>query len=249
MVGAGINVIPFMIQRSVPGIGPHVLPAFALATIPVLLAALAYAILASAMPRAGGTYIYASRGLHPYLGFVASFSQWFALCVAIGVVSYVLVPFLRDIALTAGFRNVAEALERGPVRLVISLAVLWAAVGVNLRGITLYERLVVPLMFLTFALGGIVIVADVMSPEAGLAEDVTDLLGFAAKEGFLPAALLGLARTFFSDYRRMRRTLGLARYTEREFLSLLTAGGFRAEILPHNPGPNRHRTGFRGIKA
>ena len=26
MLGAGINVIPFMIQRSVPGIGPMVLP-------------------------------------------------------------------------------------------------------------------------------------------------------------------------------------------------------------------------------
>ncbi len=177
MVGAGINVIPFMIQRSVPGVGPYVLPAFALATLPVLLAALAYAVLASAMPRAGGTYVYASRGLHPYLGFVASFSQWFALCVAIGVVSYVLVPFLRDIAVTAGWQNAADVLERGPVRLTISLAVLWIAIGVNLRGITLYERLVVPLMFLTFALGAIVIVA-------GFAFDHADFAAaLAAREG------------------------------------------------------------------
>jgi APA family basic amino acid/polyamine antiporter len=159
MVGAGINVIPFMIQRHVPGIGPAVLPAFAMATVPVLLAGLAYAVLASAMPRAGGTYVYASRGLHPYLGFVASFSQWFALCVAIGVVSYVLVPFLRDIAVTAGWSDLAAMLERGPVRLTISLAVLWAAIALNLRGIALYERFVVPLMFLTFLLGGMVIVA------------------------------------------------------------------------------------------
>src|SRR5688572_27057634 len=159
MVGAGINVIPFMIQRNVPGIGPFVLEAFAFAALPAVLAAMAYAILASAMPCAGGSYVYASRGLHPYLGFVASFSQWFALCVAIGVVSYVLVPFLRDIAVTAAWAGVAAALERGPVRLTISLGVLWAAVGVNLRGIALYERLVVPLMFLTFLLGGIVIVA------------------------------------------------------------------------------------------
>ena len=53
MLGAGINVIPFMIQRSVPGIGPMVLPAFMLAALPAVLAGLAYAILASAMPRAG----------------------------------------------------------------------------------------------------------------------------------------------------------------------------------------------------
>jgi APA family basic amino acid/polyamine antiporter len=159
MVGAGINVIPFMIQRNVPGIGPYVLPAFAVAMLPAVLAGLAYAVLASAMPRAGGTYVYASRGLHPYLGFVASFSQWFAVCVAIGVVAYVLVPFIRDITVAVRWDGAAAALERGPVRLTVALGVLWAAVIVNLRGITLYERLVVPLMFLTFALGAVVIVA------------------------------------------------------------------------------------------
>ena len=188
MVGAGINVIPFMIQRHVPGIGPYVLPAFAIAMLPAMLAGLAYAVLASAMPRAGGTYVYASRGLNPYLGFVASFSQWFALCVAIGVVSYVLVPFLRDIAVTAGWAGVAAALERGPVRLTISLGVLWAAVGVNLRGIALYERLVVPLMFLTFVLGGIVIVAGFTFDHADFAAVVLAREGQALPTGATPAA-------------------------------------------------------------
>jgi basic amino acid/polyamine antiporter, APA family len=159
MVGAGINVIPFMIQRHVPGIGGDVLAAFAFAAVPAMLAGLAYAILASAMPRAGGSYVYASRALDPYLGFVASFSQWFSLCVAIGVVSYVLVPFLRDIATALQWTGVASALDGGPLRVAISLAVLWAAVGLNLLGVTAYERLIVPLMFLTFVLGGVVIVA------------------------------------------------------------------------------------------
>ena len=44
MVGAGINIIPFMIQRNVPGIGPYVLPAFLFAAVPAVLAGLAYAI-------------------------------------------------------------------------------------------------------------------------------------------------------------------------------------------------------------
>jgi APA family basic amino acid/polyamine antiporter len=181
MVGAGINIIPFMIQRNVPGIGPFVLPAFAVAIVPVLLAGLAYAVLASAMPRAGGTYVFASRGLNPYLGFVASFSQWFALCVAIGVVSYVLVPFLRDIAVAASWQALASTLERGPVRLAISLAVLWAAVGVNVRGVALYERLVVPLMFLTFLLGGLVVAAGFMFDHADFAAALT-----ARGEGVMP---------------------------------------------------------------
>jgi APA family basic amino acid/polyamine antiporter len=159
MVGAGINVIPFMIQRNVPGIGPYVLEAFAFAALPAVLAAIAYAILASAMPRAGGSYVYVSRGLDPYLGFVASFSQWFSLSVAIGVVSYVFVPFVRDIVIALGWTGAAASLETGWVRLTLSLAVLWAAAGVNLLGVGLYQRLMVPLMYLTFILAGVVIVA------------------------------------------------------------------------------------------
>lgn len=159
MVGAGVNVIPFMIQRHVPGIGPHVLAAFAVAAVPAALAGLAYATLASAMPRAGGSYVYASRGLGPYLGFIASFSQWFSLCVATGVVAYVLVPFLRDIALASGADTLAGWFETGSLRLTISLSCVWAAAAVNLLGVKAYERLIVPLMFLTFALGAVVIVS------------------------------------------------------------------------------------------
>ena len=100
MLGAAINFIPFTLQRDVPGIGPHVLLAYALAALPAVLAALAYSVLGSAMPRAGGSYVYASRAMHPYFGFVASFSQWFGLSTAIGVVSYLLVvPFFRDVVI------------------------------------------------------------------------------------------------------------------------------------------------------
>jgi len=177
MLGAAINVVPFMIQRSVPGIGPYVLPAYLYGALPAVLAALAYAILASAMPRAGGSYVYASRSLNPYLGFVASFSQWFGLSIAIGVVSYLTVPFLRDIASALEFQSLAVALDTGPVRVVLALAFLWTFVGVNIRGVELYERTLVPLMFVMFALGGIVIVAGFSFDHADFA------LALAEREG------------------------------------------------------------------
>lgn len=204
MVGAGINVIPFMIQRNVPGIGGDVLPAFALAAVPAMLAGLAYAILASAMPRAGGSYVYASRALNPYLGFVASFSQWFSLCVAIGVVSYVLVPFLRDIATALHWSGVAVALEAGPVRVSISLGVLWAAVGLNLLGVRTYEKLIVPLMFLTFVLGGVVIVAGFSFDHADFATAMQARDGqavpvvSAARAG--PGTFLSAAALLFASF-------------------------------------------------
>ncbi|APQ16810.1 APC family permease [Maribacter hydrothermalis] len=184
MLGASINVVPFMIQRNVPGIGPYVLPAFAFAAIPALFAALAYGILASAMPRAGGSYIYASRGLNPYLGFVASFSQWFGLSIVIGVIAYVTVPFIRDVTLSLGWENISNGLEIGWIRVTIALALIWSFVVINIRGIKSYERIVLPMMFLMFALGGIVIVA-------GLIYDSTDFLtGLQEKTGrtFEPVA-------------------------------------------------------------
>ncbi len=39
MLGAAINVIPIMVQRNVPGIGPHVLFAYLLGAIPAIRAA------------------------------------------------------------------------------------------------------------------------------------------------------------------------------------------------------------------
>jgi amino acid transporter len=158
MIGASVYIVPIMIQRNVPGIGPYVLPAFLFAAVPALLAAFAYASLSSAMPRAGGSYIFASRGLHPYWGFVASFSQWFGLTIVIGVICYVIIPFFRDIATALHWEAGAVYLETGWVRLSLALSLLWTFVGINMRGLRFYERTLIPLMILMFVLGGIVIV-------------------------------------------------------------------------------------------
>ena len=159
MIGASIYVVPFMIQRNVPGIGPYVLPAFLFAAIPAIFAALAYSILASAMPRAGGSYLYASRAIHPYWGFVASFSQWFGLSIVIGVISYVVVPFFRDVAVALEWTVLADWLSQSLVRVVLSLGLLWLFAGINMLGVKSYERTLIPLMVLMFALGAVVIFA------------------------------------------------------------------------------------------
>lgn len=159
MLGASINVVPFMIQRNVPGIGPYVLPAFLFAAIPAIFAALAYSILSSAMPRAGGSYLYASRGLNPYLGFIASFSQWFGLSIVIGVIAYICIPFIRDVTLGLGWDELSASLETPVIRVGLALALIWIFVLINIKGTKSYERTLLPMMFLMFGLGAIVIVA------------------------------------------------------------------------------------------
>ena len=157
MIGASIYVVPFMIQRNVPGIGPYVLPAFLFASIPAIFAALAYSILASAMPRAGGSYLYASRALHPFWGFVASFSQWFGLSIVIGVIAYVVIPFFRDLAFALDWTVLAAWLDQGLIRVVLALVILWSFIGINILGLTFYERILIPLMVLMLVLGLVVI--------------------------------------------------------------------------------------------
>uniref|UniRef100_UPI0040475940 APC family permease n=1 Tax=Algoriphagus sp. TaxID=1872435 RepID=UPI0040475940 len=177
MIGASIYVVPFMIQRNVPGIGPYVLPAFLFASIPAIFAALAYSILSSAMPRAGGSYLYASRALHPFWGFVASFSQWFGLSIVIGVIAYVVIPFFRDLAFALDWTVVASWLDQGLVRVVLALVILWSFIGINILGLTFYERILIPLMVLMFVLGLVVI-------GGGLSYSQEEfLVALASKEG------------------------------------------------------------------
>ena len=249
MLGAAVNVIPFMLQRNVPGIGPLVLPAYLFAATPAILAALAYAILASAMPRAGGSYIYASRALNPYLGFVASFSQWFGLSIAIGVVSYVIVPFLRDIAIAMDWSTTADLLDQGGVRLAISLGFLWTFVAVNLRGVALYERTLVPLMFLMFALGAVVIVAGFSFDQADFAAALMEREGRAVPAPpdapFEWSTFLAAAALLFSSFigfdsiaqaggeaknprRNLPLAIGIAVFTVGTFYMLFTAAVYHA---------------------
>ena len=204
MLGAAINVIPIMIHRSVPDIGPWVLPAYLFGALPAVIAAMAYAILASAMPRAGGSYVYASRSIGPYFGFVASFSQWFGLSIAMGVVSYVLIPFLRDIAAAVELSSVASALDSGPVRVGLALAFLWASVLVNVSGVASVQRTLVPLMYVMFALGGIVIIAGFSFDQTEFAAAVLERHGHVVPlveaPPFRMGAFLAASAVLFSSF-------------------------------------------------
>ena len=67
--------------------------------------------------------------------------------------------------------------------------------------------------------------------------------------GFLLGALSGLVRTAISPYRRLRRTLGVAQYTQEEFMQKLTSAGYFAERLPRNLEHNPARMTFRARRS
>jgi len=136
VIGGGINVLTVGIQGKVPGIGPYVPLAFVLGVVPAVLAALCYAILASAMPRAGGGYIYASRGFHPFLGFMATFSKWIGLSAATGVLAYMDVVLLASgIGYLDPYLSVSPAIAfliSGAGKLIVGLTMIWVFWLINL---------------------------------------------------------------------------------------------------------------------
>jgi hypothetical protein len=88
---------------------------------------------------------------------------------------------------------------------------------------------------------GRLILADIITPGQTAITDAASLLRFAAKSGFLRDALIGLARTAFSDYRKLRAELGLTRYGEGELIGLMGESGFEAQRLRPNFGYNDAR--------
>ncbi|MFO7946076.1 MAG: APC family permease [Armatimonadota bacterium] len=168
VIGGGINVLTVEIQQKIPGIAGMVPWAFALGVVPAVFAALCYGVISSAMPRAGGDYVYISRGLHPFVGFIATVSKWFALAAACGVIAYMDVALLKAAAMYADLSGVAAWLETPTATLLLPLAMIWLFWFLNIIGVREYGWTVIVLMVLML-IGGLVVIAYgfLTSPEVG----------------------------------------------------------------------------------
>lgn len=94
--------------------------------------------------------------------------------------------------------------------------------------------------------GGRLVVADVLPPDLSPVTDAKALLSFAWQGGFLQSAVIGLARTAFSDYRKIREDIGLAQYSEDEMLDIMCEAGFTPKRAEKNLGHNQARMTFIG---
>ncbi|THE63660.1 amino acid transporter [Salinadaptatus halalkaliphilus] len=76
MIGSGIFILPGVAMAEA---GPAVILAFVIAAILVIPAALSIAELGTAMPEAGGDYVFIERGLGPSFGTIAGLGTWLML--------------------------------------------------------------------------------------------------------------------------------------------------------------------------
>ena len=108
MISSGLFVLPAIAYAKV---GPAIIFSYAIASLLILPSALSKAELATAMPRAGGTYFFIERSLGPVMGLFSGFASWFSLALksAFAIVGMtVLIEIL--------FKDVF-ALQLGPVAL------------------------------------------------------------------------------------------------------------------------------------
>jgi len=93
---------------------------------------------------------------------------------------------------------------------------------------------------------GRLVVGDVIPPHTSAITEITALMKLAWRNGFIGAALFGLVRTLFSQYRALRSKLGLTHYTETDMLEKLGKAGFRAARRFPNLEHNDQRMTFVG---
>ncbi|MFW5903232.1 MAG: amino acid permease [Halolamina sp.] len=137
MIGSGIFILPALALEIA---GPSVIVAYLLAGLLVVPAALSKSEMATAMPEAGGTYIYIERGMGPLLGTIAGVGTWFSLSfkgalALVGGVPYLLLlvdlpmkPVALGLATVLIVVNLAGAKQTGRLQVAI-VVVMLAAMG------------------------------------------------------------------------------------------------------------------------
>ncbi|MCU4740261.1 amino acid permease [Natronoglomus mannanivorans] len=142
MIGSGIFILPGLAMAEA---GPAVVLAFVIAAILVVPAALSIAELGTAMPEAGGDYVFIERGMGPAAGTIAGLGTWIMLMLkgALALVGGMI--YVSALTAIPTFSVLDTVLEwsitlpggllaiRGPEILAVTLAVL--LVLVNLVGV------------------------------------------------------------------------------------------------------------------
>lgn len=97
MISSGLFILPsFGFSKA----GPAVILSYIIASLLVIPSMLSKAELATAMPKAGGTYFFIDRSMGPMMGTIGGFAAWFSLAfksafalLGIGIFAVLLNPF------------------------------------------------------------------------------------------------------------------------------------------------------------
>jgi amino acid transporter len=165
VIGGGINLHAV---RDFPaaGWGANVPLGFAIGAIPAICTAWAFALMATSMPRSGGPYVWVSRVVGPYAGFVASWAWWFGTATAYDSLAVWDVWFWGLCLQLAGAStnnvatyNVGTVLANNPVAwIIIGLVILIIFWALAILGVDIYGK-VLNAMFIIAIIGSFITMA------------------------------------------------------------------------------------------
>jgi SAM-dependent methyltransferase len=138
----------------------------------------------------------------------------------------------------------AKAMPAGSFDFIVLHSVAQYLTGDELDGLlALFRKLLKP--------DGLLLIGDIVRPNLAAPAAALSLLQFAARNGFLVAALRGLIRIAVSDYLRLKSKVGLSHYDEPSMLKKLAHAGYSAARAQRNVGHNQWRMSFlaRPLKA
>jgi amino acid transporter/mannitol/fructose-specific phosphotransferase system IIA component (Ntr-type) len=230
-LGSGIFVLPGLAAAKT---GPSVWLAYALAGLIVLPAAMSKAELGTAMPTAGGTYIYIERTFGPLAGTVAGAGLWLSLLLKS---AFALVGF-------AAYLWVFADLPIKPTALVLLVAI----VGLNLFGVQAVSRvqqLVIGVSFATL-IGMAIWGATAFEPQLLEPSFPKGSNGFLAASAFVFVSYAGVTKVaaIANEVKNPGRNLPAGILTSigamivlYAVVSLILVGNIPVEALHHDIRP------------
>lgn len=96
---------------------------------------------------------------------------------------------------------------------------------------------------------GRIIIGDIIPPDHTVFADAGALLHFAWQEQFMTEAMIGLMRTFMSDYRKIRAAYGLTCYSAHDIEAMGSRLGLATERTALNIGHDQGRMTFELRKS
>jgi amino acid transporter len=185
--------------------------AFIVVGIIVLLTVFMFAVLGAAMPRSGGGYVYMSRIIHPSVGFLASWLEYFSIAVSWGMIASLIIEAIGIYSWMAGF-GVAwatpEVLLVGGI-IITALFAGVACLGTSMTGKILQFMFVVPLA-ITILLYGFLIGA--LGNPSVFEAGVKTLMGMSPTQITQMALDQGMATSYTGDYWGAMATAAIGAY-------------------------------------
>ncbi|HEC75850.1 MAG TPA: amino acid permease [Thermoplasmatales archaeon] len=149
VIGGGLFLTTVQIQDKIP-VGSSVIFSYILAAIPAIFIALCYAVLSSALPSSGGEYVFISRVIDPFIGFIATWARWFAMIAVIAAMSVGDVTIFENFLNILNMQNLSSLVSVNIQFIAVFLVIIFLIV--NYLGVRIYGR-VQTIMFVLLMIG------------------------------------------------------------------------------------------------